>query len=234
MRKILKPVTLLALLLPLFLFAEEEQKPTIAVMDLQSKGMNEATVLALSDRLRAEIFATNKFEVLERAQMDDVLKEQGFQASGACTDEACQIEMGQILGVERLVTGSLGKLGTKFILNLRMINIETGKIQRTVFEDCKCPIEDLTEALHSIAKKLAGIAPNVIGRAPASKKAEPAHEKHKVKSESGGGGGGLWITLGIIALAGGGAAYWFLLKAEDDDNTGSDLGQVRIPIRAFK
>ena len=93
--------------------------------------------------------------------MQEILKEQGFQISGACTDEACMVEMGQLLGVERLVSGSIGKLGSMFLVNIRAIDVETAKIVGVVSVDIKGGIEDVVGHLPGIARKLTagGAAP---------------------------------------------------------------------------
>lgn len=118
-------------------------------------GVTEPDGDLISDRLRAEIFNTGNASVMERNQMQDILKEQGFQQSGAtCTDEDCLVKMGQMLGVHFLVAGSLGKLGSMYMVNMRTIDVQTGKIVRAVSVDVKGDIEDLVEYLPRIALQL--------------------------------------------------------------------------------
>jgi len=72
----------------------------IAVSDVLGKGLPQSQADIISDRLRGELVKTGHFSVMERAQMDEVLKEQGFQQSGACTEQSCIVAMGQMLGVQ--------------------------------------------------------------------------------------------------------------------------------------
>lgn len=132
------------------------EKKTVAVLDMEAKGIDESGVTALSDRFRSELFNTGAFVVMERGRMTDILKEQGFQSSGACTDNECLVEIGQLLGVEGMIAGSIGKLGKLFLINVRIINIQTGEIERTESIDCNCPIEELIHPLRTVAHKLAG------------------------------------------------------------------------------
>jgi hypothetical protein len=130
-------------------------KETIAVMTLHgTSGITKDESELLSDRLRVEFFKTGMVDVMEREQMAEILKEQGFQQSGACTNESCLIEMGQILGVRKLVSGSIGKVGKLFLLNVRVIDIKTAKISRTVSEDVKGDLEDVVGRLADIARRL--------------------------------------------------------------------------------
>jgi hypothetical protein len=132
-----------------------DQKITTALINLKAgNGVNEGESEIISDRLRSELFKTGKVTIMERDQMQEILKEQGFQQSGACTDEACLVEMGQMLGVKHLVVGSLGKLGSMFMVNVRAIDVQTSKVINVVSVDVKGEIEDLVNKLPYIASQL--------------------------------------------------------------------------------
>jgi TolB-like protein len=132
-----------------------QNKINIAVLTLKNtSGITSGEVELISDRLRGELFSTGRVNVMERDQMQDVLKEQGFQQSGACTDEACMVEMGQLLGVEMLISGSIGKLGTLYMVNVRMIDVGTAQIVKVVSEDIKGGIEGVVTRLKTIAVQL--------------------------------------------------------------------------------
>lgn len=138
--------------------AQGSGKINIAVMNLETPDLSSSVQQALSDRLRSELFNTGRFSVMERNQMQEILREQGFQQAG-CTSDECVVEAGRLLGVDRMIAGSLGKVGTIYTVSLRMIDIETGRIMLTKTEDCNCPIEEvLTSSLKNIALKMAGMS----------------------------------------------------------------------------
>jgi hypothetical protein len=86
--------------------------------------------------------------------MENILKEQGFQQTG-CTSEQCAIEMGQLLGVKQIITGSIGKVGSYSILNVRFIDVATGKIVFNESEQIKGSIEEvLDKSLKNIVEKI--------------------------------------------------------------------------------
>ncbi|HMD67703.1 MAG TPA: CsgG/HfaB family protein [Chitinivibrionales bacterium] len=149
------PAFLTILSCALLAFGGQTAKETIAVMTLHgSSGITKDECELLSDRLRVEFFKTNMVDVMEREQMAEILKEQGFQQSGACTNESCLIEMGQILGVKKLVSGSIGKVGSLYLLNVRLIDIKTAKISKTVSEDVKGDLEEVVGRLADVARRL--------------------------------------------------------------------------------
>lgn len=140
------------------LLASDPKIVTIAVASLKPTGMNEHDAIILTDALRTELGKTDRFEVMERSRMDEILKEQGFQKTGACTESSCAIEIGQLLGVKYMVLGSAGKFGKTYTLNARIVDIRTGSIIDEVTEYSKGSKEALiTKTIPSVAKQLAGM-----------------------------------------------------------------------------
>lgn len=134
-------ILLIALLVSLS--SSEGVRRVAAVNDLSAQGVEASSASIISDRLRNEFVKTGAFTIVERAQMETILKEQGFQQSGVCSSEACIVEMGQLLGVESMITGSVGRIGRTFTLGLRLIDVKSGKISASANIDCKCDIDEL-------------------------------------------------------------------------------------------
>lgn len=133
--------------------------PTIAVTDFEPRGgVSENDAQTLSDRFRERLIATGQFRVMERNEMDIILKEQGFQQTGACRDNQCLVEMGQLIAVQKIVSGSIGKVGGIYTVSAKLLDVATGSIDRTVSEDCDCPIElVLASSIERLACKMANI-----------------------------------------------------------------------------
>jgi TolB-like protein len=130
----------------------------IAVMDFEGKNVTKADASALTDRLRAELFLTGKFVVLEREKMDAILKEQQFQLSG-CTSDACAVEAGQLLAVEQMVVGSISKVGQTYSVTARLVGVEKGNLIGVGTCDLKGDIGDLMTCLSDVSAQLTGNQP---------------------------------------------------------------------------
>jgi len=144
---------LLFILCPIF----AEQTP-IAVNNLKGSGLSELEITILSDRLRTELFNTGVFIVMERAEMSTILKEMEFQSSGVCDEASCMVEMGQLLGVSKIVAGDIGKIGNFYTISLRIIDVSSGKIERAVSYDYTGEISELiSSGLTIVSQKLAAI-----------------------------------------------------------------------------
>lgn len=128
---------------------------TIAVLDLEAKGVSEMQASVLSDRLRSELFDTDTFRVVEREMMQEIFREQNFQMSG-CVSTECIVEAGKIMGVEQIIGGSVSKFGSILTVSVRIVDVETGEIVNSAVIDHTGNIEEiLVKGMKKIAQKLA-------------------------------------------------------------------------------
>jgi TolB-like protein len=133
-----------------------QNKPSIAILELDASGISKTDASVLSDRLQSELINTQKFVVMERAKVAEILNEQGFQASG-CTSTDCAVEVGKLVGVEQMVAGNIGKLGEIYTINARLIRVQTGEVLKTAIVDRRCSIEVvLTQCMREAALQLSG------------------------------------------------------------------------------
>ena len=128
-----------------------ETLTNIAVVDFNGNNISNGDVRALTDRLRVELFKTKYFKVIEREMMEEVLKEQGFQQTGCTTDE-CMVQIGRLIGVQKIIGGSISKVGNIYSVSSRIVNVETGEIEKTEVYDHTGNIGQLlTEGMRMVA-----------------------------------------------------------------------------------
>lgn len=150
---------LLFLLIGSAILTAEEKRIPVAVLDLETVDFDSSTKIAFSNRLRTELINAGQFDVMERNRMENLLDEQGFQQTGACNTDECVIAAGQILGVSRMIAGSVGRVGKLFAINVRMIDVATGRILKAVSEDAPGPIENIFQiSLKKVARRLSVLA----------------------------------------------------------------------------
>ncbi|OGF50694.1 MAG: hypothetical protein A2231_08125 [Candidatus Firestonebacteria bacterium RIFOXYA2_FULL_40_8] len=146
---------MLFLFLSCISFAFAEGKIQIAVMELVPKDVSVSIASTVTDLIRNDLFNTGKYVVLDRSNLDKVLKEQSFQMTG-CTTTDCAVEIGKILNMKQMVVGSIGKIGSTFYLNLRIVDVETGQMITSVSEACGMDSE-LAALSKYASQKLAGL-----------------------------------------------------------------------------
>ena len=155
--KLFTSIVLIILLAVSVLAQPEQKKLRIALLDFTNTGgLSKQETVTLGNRLRSMLVKTNAFVVLERGQMDDILDEQGFQQTG-CTTTECAVEMGRMLNVEKMVSGTIGKLGQTYTIDLSLIDVQTAQIERSFFRDFKGEIDGLLNLMQAIANQMATI-----------------------------------------------------------------------------
>jgi hypothetical protein len=78
-------------------------------------------------RLEAALVSGKKLVVVDRANLDKIREEQGFQLSGEVDDDSAK-SIGKLLGAGAIVTGAFADLGDVYSLTLKAINIETATV----------------------------------------------------------------------------------------------------------
>jgi len=129
----------------------------IAVMDLSPLGpVPTQDITVLSERFRSQLVQTQKFEVMERNELEALDQELALQLSDGF-DEKAVAEAGRKQGAEFVVLGYIGKLQATYTIDVRMINCTTGRIYNSYSETYKGDIDGLIVLMEKLAKRMAGI-----------------------------------------------------------------------------
>lgn len=146
-------------------------KELVAVLELDGVNASKSQLAALSEELRAQLLQSGKFRVVDRQQIDSVLKEQAFQQTG-CTSQECAVQVGKILGVRKMIVGRVTKIEEEmWQVSAQMVDAESAETVRAVTLNYEGKYGALlTQGITGVAAKLTGAAeasPSVsIARAP--------------------------------------------------------------------
>ncbi len=124
-------------------------KKRVAVINFEDRsGYGHNIGRGVADMLVTSLVESDKFIVIERAELDEILKEQGLGQTGLVTPQSAA-EVGKLLGLQRIITGSITEFGSKqdkvgggiggfnigvstttarVAVDLRIINVNTGEI----------------------------------------------------------------------------------------------------------
>jgi len=104
-------------------------KPTLAVLELRDQGVGPTVTANLTDVVTATLGQLGVFDVLSRAEIDQMLAfETRKQLLGCDTGGECLAEIGGALGVANLVSGSIGKVGNTWFLSIHLTDTSTARI----------------------------------------------------------------------------------------------------------
>jgi TolB-like protein len=110
------------------LFAED--KPSVAVLDFVAKNVSTDDADILTEFFKSALIKTGKFDVLDRSHIAKIVDEQHFQSSGV-TDINNVVKVGKLINAQYVFVGTYSKLDSMFMLNVDMVNIQTGKIEKS-------------------------------------------------------------------------------------------------------
>ena len=139
------------------LFAQEETRPTVAILDFEGQGIGIQEVQTLTERMRTEIGNTNAVRLIERKAIESIMAEQGLAQSGCVSDE-CAAEVGQLLGVQFMINGLIGKLGDSYTIDVKMFSVETGATERSKNVTHEGDIEGLLVEMQILAWEIVGLS----------------------------------------------------------------------------
>jgi len=123
-------------------------KTRVAVIDFEQKGEQEfrgkQVGEIVAEWLITSLVRTGRFDVVERAQLQKILKEQQLGMTGMINQETAA-KVGELLGVKLIITGSVIRIGNDYDINTRLINVEDGSILKA--EKIRGPVLDVIERM---------------------------------------------------------------------------------------
>ena len=179
------------------------EKCKIVVLNLVGRNLpkdDDELPALLTDTLANEVGVASGCDVVSQADIVAMLDYEKQKA--VCTDgsDSCLAEVGQALGADRVVAGTVGKLGGDFILAARLMNVKKGAVEQRAEESVTGAPEQLRRAAKNVGRRLFGV-----DDLPKDAKidASPLPKKSGSSSSSAeGGGAGLAWTGGVIAGVG--------------------------------
>lgn len=128
------------------------RKVRIAILKFKANNTSQNYTEAVRDILEVQLFQTNAFELIERNQIDIILREQGFDKN-QCTDAGCAIQIGKVLSVDMVVVGSVN-LMKDYTITVKFVMMNTGKV---IFADSEVAPhkDDVETSINKLAKRSA-------------------------------------------------------------------------------
>jgi TolB-like protein len=105
-------------------------KDVISVLDFNVNNITKSEMQIFTDFIASHIVNTQKYRVIDRMQRDSILKEIEFSLKD-CSDESCQLKIGKMLAANLIIVGSLGKVSDLFIINIKLIQVQSGETVRS-------------------------------------------------------------------------------------------------------
>lgn len=111
-------------------------KPALAVFPLNcSADLTKRRIgFGVSELLTHQFVSVSQFIVVERTELAKISNEQKLQHTGTI-DSDTAVKVGKLTGANLILLGSVEKYGRNYQVNVRLINVETGEIEATGYEE---------------------------------------------------------------------------------------------------
>jgi hypothetical protein len=106
-------------------------KTTIALLNIASQMLGSSEFVI--DRLEYLIVSSGNFKIVDRKTLDVIRQEQNFQMSGE-VDDYSAVGIGNMLGANIVITGSISGDGTLRRLRLKALDVKTAEIVAMALE----------------------------------------------------------------------------------------------------
>ena len=132
------------------------EEGAVAVLDISGTGVDPSLLPTLTEGLTVEIDNLGMYKVIGGRDVQAMLGFEKTKDMVGCTDAACLAEIGGALGVDRIVASHIGKVGSTYVVNIKLINIRMADTEARVYQTVKGEVDALIKTITTSVNKLLG------------------------------------------------------------------------------
>ncbi|MFN3918329.1 MAG: hypothetical protein ACK4K0_11415 [Flavobacteriales bacterium] len=111
----------------------QEKKKSLTVLNIDTRGINLSPVQA-GDLVRLEVEKLSLYDVTDRYDVAWLVSKNDLKVDG-CYGKICLLEIAEKINSEKMLTGTIESLGNNYIITLRLIDVKTTQIERSVVNE---------------------------------------------------------------------------------------------------
>lgn len=130
------------------------QPVKLAILGFEAKGVQQDVADVAMSSLSNALANFDYITLVERSQIETILKEQQFQLSGLTESEG--VSVGKLVKADVILLGNVGKLGSSVVFSAKLIAVETGKVlkgREVICEECRD--QDMYDAINMLVSTIA-------------------------------------------------------------------------------
>ena len=128
-----------------------KKETVLAMMDiLNNTGEFASFVDGMPDMLITELMESGEIKLVERTKVQTAMKALKLETSGLTQDR--NLELGKWLGVDGILFGAFNRVGDRYRLDVRAIDVQTGKIN--VSASATCGRANILDIIPDIGRQL--------------------------------------------------------------------------------
>ncbi len=135
---------------------QHKQQPSIAILSVKSKTIPKENLEHISNTVAQEFSKSTEAKVLFLDEIKRLLHSEGYDRLLDCFSDSCISSIGARAGVDIVIVGNLGQLGSTHILDLKMVDVLRDRvIKRTsvsAAEDLGLILGEIPGAIQDLVK----------------------------------------------------------------------------------
>lgn len=112
--------------------ADSTARPTIAILSIQSNKRNDNSVDQISDIVAENYQKTSNAKVLYLDDIRNLLKTEKLESLLNCFTDSCIAKISTHVGVDMVIMGNIGQVGSSYIFSLKMIDVLRDKTLKRI------------------------------------------------------------------------------------------------------
>lgn len=131
--------------------------PHVAVLDtILAPGMDPTVAVPVTDKIVEELVNSGKFTVIDRANVEQILREKEFQLSSGIVRTQEVRQAGEYLGADFVIVANASRVGSTYVISAKMIDVVTGEIAAQASTEKQGKIDVLLEIARFVGKQISG------------------------------------------------------------------------------
>lgn len=143
---------------PFGALAQNETKPYVAVVGIDSKGL-EYDSESLEYMVRLELEKSNVYNVIDKYDMSEILKASNIDVKD-CLGKTCVVAAGKALKTDKMITGYVERFGEKIVISLKVIDVKTEAVEKQDATEYLNLQEELQKMIAISVQKVLGLTPD--------------------------------------------------------------------------
>jgi TolB-like protein len=127
-----------------------------ALTNITSSSIKAPDNKILAARFASELSLAGLTGVMDIPERDKIL---ASSPPTGCADITCVSRVGKVLGVKKIIASTVSVFGSTWTLQVQVINVESGAVEKTTLKDCTGGKECLLGSFKSIAEELFTLYP---------------------------------------------------------------------------
>jgi hypothetical protein len=110
-------------------FAQNGTKPSLTVLNIDAQGVSYSPV-QLGNIVRLEMDKLDQFQVMDKYDVIYLIEKNNLKIDN-CYGKICLLEIGKLIKSDKMLTGSVERIGKTIIVTMRLIDVKTETIEKT-------------------------------------------------------------------------------------------------------